>query len=77
MLKEVIERNINNNYNVASLETGISELILKEYLKGNAKLTIYDTENILKVLNIKIDNTEGKKIETALIVKEEDKEIEE
>lgn len=72
MLKEVIERNINNNYNVASLETGISELILKEYLKGNAKLTIYDTENILKVLNIKIDNTEGKKIETALIVKEEE-----
>ena len=72
MLKEVIERNINNNYNVASLETGISELILKEFLKGNAKLTIYDTENILKVLNIKIDNTEGKKIETALIVREEE-----
>ena len=72
MLKEVIERNINNNYNVASLETGISELILKEFLKGNAKLTIYDTENILKVLNIKIDNTEGKKIETALIVKEKE-----
>lgn len=72
MLKEVIERNINNNYNVASLETGISELILKEFLKGNAKLTIYDTENILKVLNIKIDNTEGKKIETALIVRKEE-----
>ena len=67
MLKEVIERNINNNYNVASLETGISELILKEFLKGNAKLTIYDTENILKVLNIKIDNTEGKKIDMRLI----------
>ena len=72
MLKEVIERNINNNYNVASLETGISELILEEFVKGNAKLTIFDTENILKVLNIKIDNTEGKKIETALIVREEE-----
>ena len=71
MLKEVIERNINNNYNVASLETGISELILEEFVKGNAKLTIFDTENILKVLNIKIDNTEGKKIETALTVREE------
>lgn len=72
MLKEAIERNINNNYNIASLKTGISEIILKEFLKGNAKLTIYDTENILNVLNIKIDNTKGEKIETSLIVKEEE-----
>ena len=70
MLREVIERNINNNYNVASLETGISELILKEFLKGNAKLTIYDTENILKVLNIKIDNTNLSAKEVAKIIKE-------
>ena len=41
MLKEVIERNINNNYNVASLETGISELILKEFLKGKVKNEIH------------------------------------
>lgn len=36
MLKEVIERNINNNYNVASLETGISELnkFFEEMEKG-------------------------------------------
>ena len=73
MLKEVIEKNINNNYKIASLETGISDLILKEFLEGNAKLTIVDIENVLLALNIKIDNTEGKKIETALIVREEEK----
>ena len=73
MLKEAIERNINNNYNIASSRIGISELILKEFLKGNAKLTIFDTENILNALNIKIDNRKGEKIETSLIVREEEK----
>lgn len=72
MLKEVIERNINNNYNIASFKTGISELILREFLKGNAKLTIFDIENILNALNIKIDNKKGEKIETSLICKEEE-----
>lgn len=73
MLKEVIEKSINNNYNVASLEIGISEIILKEYLKGHAKLNIEDTEKILNNLNIKINDKESKKIETALIVREEEK----
>lgn len=33
MLKEAIEKSINNNYTIASKETGISEIILKEFLE--------------------------------------------
>jgi hypothetical protein len=73
MLKEVIEKNINNNYKIASAEIGISELILKEFLNGNAKLIIYDMDKILNTLGIKIDNSQGKRIETSLIVREEEK----
>ena len=60
MLKEVIEKNINSNYKIASAEIGISELILKEFLNGNAKLIIYDMDKILNTLGIKIDNSQGK-----------------
>ena len=73
MLKEVIEKNINNNYEVASLEIGISEFILKEFVIGNAKLAINDIERILNTLEIKIDNSKGRKIETALIVRTKEK----
>lgn len=73
MLKEAIENNINNHYDVASNEIGISELILKEFINGKAKLNISNIENILKYLNIKIDLTQSKKIETSLIVREEEK----
>lgn len=73
MLKEVIEKNINNNYKIASAEIGISELILKEFLAGNAKLIISDIDKILNSLSIKIDNSQGKRIETSLIVREEEK----
>ena len=73
MLKEVIENNINNNYKIASAEIGISELILKEFLAGNAKLIIYDVDKILNYLGIQIDNSQGKKIETALTVRKEEK----
>ena len=72
MLSEVIQKSINNNYKVASSQIGISELILKEYLKGNAKINIIDTEKILNTLNIKIDDKDSKKIETALIIREEE-----
>lgn len=75
MLKEVIEKNINNNYKIASAEIGISELILKEFLSGNAKLTICDIDKILNALGIRIDNSQRKKIETSLIVREEEKKI--
>lgn len=61
MLKEAIEKNINNNYKIASTEIGISELILKEFLAGNAKLVIYDIDKILNSLGIQIDNSQGKK----------------
>lgn len=60
-LTETLEKSINNNYKVASLEIGISELILKEYIQGNAKLNIFDTEKILNTLNIKINNKDSKK----------------
>lgn len=40
MLKEVIEKTINSHYDIASLKTGISEIILKEFIKGNAKITL-------------------------------------
>lgn len=73
MLKEAIEKNINNNYKIASAEIGISELILKEFLAGNAKLVIYDIDKILNSLGIQIDNSQGKKIETSLTVREEEK----
>lgn len=73
MLKEAILENINNNYKIASQEIGISELILKEFLNGNAKITIIDIDRILNTLKIKIDNREGKKIETSLAVREEEK----
>lgn len=73
MLKEAIEKNINNNYKIASAEIGISELILKEFLAGNAKLIIYDVDKILNYLGIQIDNSQGKKIETSLTVREEEK----
>lgn len=73
MLKEVLEKNINNNFITASLKIGISELILKEFLKGNAKLSIDDTEKVLNTLNIKIDDKNSKKIETALVVRQEEK----
>jgi hypothetical protein len=33
MLKEVIEKTINSHYDIASLKTGISEIILKEFQK--------------------------------------------
>lgn len=69
MLKEVIENNINNNYKIASSEIGMSELILREFIAGNAKLAINDMDKILNTLKIKIDNSKGRKIETALIVK--------
>lgn len=73
MLSEVIQKSINNNYKVASTRIGISELILKEYVKGNAKINIIDTEKILNTLNIKIDDKDSKKIETALIIREEER----
>lgn len=73
MLKEAILENINGNYKIASQEIGISELILKEFLNGNAKITIIDIDRILNTLKIKIDNREGKKIETSLAVREEEK----
>ncbi len=73
MLKEVIEKTINNHYDIASLQIGISEIILKEFLKGNAKLNLNDTEKILNSLNIRIDDKQSKKIETALIEKREEK----
>ena len=73
MLQEAIERNINNHYDVASEKTGINELILKEFVKGTAKLNIQNIEKILDYLNIKIDETKSQKVETALIIKEESK----
>lgn len=73
MLKEVIEKNINNNYKIASVETGISELILGEFVRGKGKLNINDVDKILEVLNIKIDNSNGKKIETSLTIIENEK----
>lgn len=73
MLKEVIEKTINSHYDIASLKTGISEIILKEFIKGNAKITLNDTEKILNALNIKIDDKQSQKIETALVKKEEEK----
>lgn len=72
MLKEIIEKNINNNYLAFSQQTGISELILKQFLEGNAKLNINDLEKILNKLNIKINDKDAVKIETALIIKEEE-----
>ena len=69
MLKEVIEKNINNNYKIASSEIGISELILREFIVGNAKLSINDVDKILNTLKIEIDNSRGRKIETSLIIK--------
>lgn len=73
MIKEAIEKNINNHYDIASEKIGINELILKEFVKGRAKLNIQNIEKILEYLNIKIDETKSKKVETALIVKEESK----
>lgn len=73
MLKEVIEKTINSHYDIASLKTGISEIILKEFIKGNAKITLNDTEKILNALNIKIDDKQSQKIETALVKREEEK----
>lgn len=73
MLREVIEKSINNNYKVAAQEIGISELILKEFINGNAKINIKNIDKILNTLNIKLDNSNCKKIETALIVREEEK----
>ena len=73
MLKEVIEKTINSHYDIASLKTGISEIILKEFIKGNSKITLNDTEKILNALNIKIDDKQSQKIETALVKKEEEK----
>ena len=73
MLKEVIEKTRNNHYDIASLQIGISEIILKEFLKGNTKLNLNDTETILNSLNIRIDDKQSKKIETALIEKREEK----
>lgn len=72
-LTETLEKSINNNYKVASLEIGISELILKQFIKGNAKINIHDTEKILNTLNIKINDKDSKKIETSLVVREEEK----
>lgn len=71
MLKEAIEKNINNHYDVASEKIGINELILKEFVKGTAKLNINNIEKILQYLNIKIDEKNSKQLETALVVKEE------
>lgn len=73
MLKEVIERSINNNYKVAAQEIGINELILLEFLKGNAKINIEDVEKILNILNIKLDTKQQRKIETSLIVRQEER----
>lgn len=73
MLKETIEKSINNNYKVAAQEIGISELILKEFIIGNAKINIIDIDKILNVLNIKIDDSKSKKIETSLVIREEEK----
>lgn len=73
MLKEAIERNINNHYDTASEKIGINVLILKEFVLGTAKLDIKKVDKILEYLNIKIDETDSKKVETALIVKEETK----
>lgn len=73
MIKEAIEKNINNHYDIASEKIGINELILKEFVKGTAKLNIQNIEKILEYLNIKIDETKSKKVETALIVREESK----
>lgn len=73
MLREIIKENINENYEVASAETGISKIILIEYINGNAKLNIDDTEKILTILNIKVDNKSANKIETFLKVREEEK----
>ena len=52
MLKEVIEKTINSHYDIASLKIGISEIILKEFIKGNAKITLNDTEKILNECGI-------------------------
>lgn len=73
MLSEIIQKSINNNYKVASIKTGINELVLEEYVKGNAKINIIDTEKILNTLNIKINDKESKKIETSLIAREEER----
>lgn len=73
MLKEAIEKNINNHYDIASEKIGINDLILKEFVQGTAKLNIQNIEKILEYLNIKIDETKSKKVETALIVREENK----
>ena len=72
-LTEILKKSINNNYKVVSLEIGISELILEEYIRGKAKLNISDTEKILNTLNIKINDKDYKKIETSLVVREEEK----
>lgn len=73
MLKEVIEKTINSHYEIASLKTGISEIILKEFIQGNAKITLNDIEKILNAFNIKIDDKQSQKIETALVKREEEK----
>lgn len=73
MLKEAIEKNINSHYDIASEKIGINELILKEFVKGTAKLSIQNVEKILEFLNIKIDETKSQKVETALIIREESK----
>lgn len=73
MIKEAIERNINNHYDIVSEKIGVNALILKEFVRGAAKLNIQNIERILKYLNIKIDETSSKKVETALTVREESK----
>lgn len=73
-LCRIIEDTINNNYKIAAQEIGINELILKQFIKGNAKLNIISVENILDAFDIKIDNTNTKKLETSLIVKTQEKE---
>lgn len=73
MLKQILEKNINNQYKIASETIGISELILREFVIGNAKLNITDIEKILDTLKIKIDDKDSKKMETSLIIREEEK----
>lgn len=72
-LSSIIEKQINNNWNEASSQIGISELVLKEFVLGNAKISILDIEKILQVLHLIIDDKKAQKIETALIVREEEK----
>ncbi len=70
MLKEAIINNINGHYDIASKEIGIGELVLKGFIEGNAKIDISKVEMILNYLNIKIDESHSKKIETSLTVLE-------